>query len=154
MARRVVVAVDGSANAERAFGTAVDWARCSGAQLVLLSVVPFHAVPFGGPQMTPPISEAEIDAHRAMLERLKGLATAAGLSNVVTELRQGLVVDELLEYVAHNPPDLLVVGSRGLSAAKRVILGSVSESLVHHAPCPVLVDKPRETKRAAGAGKT
>jgi nucleotide-binding universal stress UspA family protein len=143
MVRRVVVAVDGSEHAEQAFGTAVEWAKCSGAQLVLLSVVPFHAVPFGGPQMTPPISDVEIDAHRQLLANLKARANKSGLANVTTELRQGLVVDELLDYIVNDPPDLLVVGSRGLSAAKRLLLGSVSEFLVHHAPCPVLVDKPR-----------
>jgi nucleotide-binding universal stress UspA family protein len=144
MARRIVVAVDGSAHAERALETAIEWAKCSGAQLVLLSVVPFHAVPFGGPQLTPPINEADIEAHKAMLERLKAHVLKSGLSKVATELRQGMVVDEIMDYLLENPPDLLVVGSRGLSAAKRIILGSVSESLVHHAPCPVLVDKPRD----------
>ena len=148
MARRVVVAVDGSEHADQAFETALQWAKCAGAQLVLLSVVPFHAVPFGGPQMTPPISDVEIEAYRQLLDRLKSRALKGGLANVTTELRQGLVVDELLDYIVNDPTDLLVVGSRGLSAAKRIILGSVSEFLVHHVPCPVLVDKPRVTKHS------
>jgi nucleotide-binding universal stress UspA family protein len=147
MGQRIVVAVDGSVHAERALDTAIAWARCSGAQLVLVSVVPFHAVPFGGPQMTPPISDFEIDAHREMLKKLQDHAVKSGITNTVTELRQGLVIDELMDFISQDPPSLLVVGSRGLSAAKRVILGSVSESLVHHAPCPVLVDKPHESKR-------
>jgi nucleotide-binding universal stress UspA family protein len=142
MAQRIVVAVDGSVHAERALDTAIAWARCSGAQLVLVSVVPFHAVPFGGPQVVPPINEVEVEAHRKMLERLAEHAMKSGIPNTVTELLQGMVIDELLEFISQDPPSLLVVGSRGLSAAKRIILGSVSESLVHSAPCPVLVDKP------------
>ena len=147
MVPRIVVAVDGSTHAERALDIAISWARCSGAQLTLLSVVPFHAVPFGGPQMTPPISDVEIEAHQKMLERLRDYAVKAGITNTTTELRQGLVVDELLDYLVHDPPSLLVVGSRGLSTAKRIILGSVSESLVHQAPCPVLVDRPHDPMR-------
>jgi len=150
MVQRIVVAVDGSVHAERALETAIAWAKCSGAQLVLISVVPFHAVPFGGPQVTPPINEAEVEAHRSMLARLQELARKEGIANPVTELRQGLVIDELMDYISHDPPDLLVVGSRGLSAAKRLILGSVSESLVHQAPCPVLVDKPHPTPAHKG----
>jgi nucleotide-binding universal stress UspA family protein len=150
MAQRIVVAVDGSVHAERALETAIAWARCSGAQLILISVVPFHAVPFGGPQVTPPINEVEVDAHRTMLARLREHAIQEGILNPISELRQGLVIDELMEYITQDPPDLLVVGSRGLSAAKRLILGSVSESLVHQAPCPVLVDKPRPAPRTKG----
>jgi len=77
-----------------------------------------------------------------MLSRLEGAAKEHGIRDVTTELRQGLVVDELMDFLQKDPPDLLVVGSRGLSASKRLFLGSVSESLVHHAPCPVLVGKP------------
>ncbi|MCI4348833.1 MAG: universal stress protein [Thermoplasmata archaeon] len=142
----ITVAVDGSPHADRAFAHALGLAKAFGASLTIISVVPFHPAAFGAPQLAPQMvaddDDEEVRACRTMLEKLQARALGEGIGSVVTELREGLVVDELLDYLAHHRPELLVVGSRGLSATKRLFLGSVSESLVHHAPCPVLVDRP------------
>jgi nucleotide-binding universal stress UspA family protein len=54
---------------------------------------------------------------------------------------EGQPADALLG--ASKDADLIVVGSRGLGGFKRLMLGSVSDQVVHHAPCPVLVVHPR-----------
>ncbi|HXQ48156.1 MAG TPA: universal stress protein, partial [Thermoplasmata archaeon] len=60
----------------------------------------------------------------------------------------GVIVDELLALLEQHPIDLLVIGSRGLSTARRLLLGSVSTAMVTHAPCPVLVVRTPATKPA------
>jgi nucleotide-binding universal stress UspA family protein len=145
--QRITVAVDGSPGSERALDLAVSLAQSTHAKLSIVSVVPFHPpmYPSPYPGLVPPeMSEGELESYRAMLDRARTKAAGAGLEEVRTELRQGIVVDELLDILRKEPPDLLVVGSRGLSASKRLLLGSISEALVHHAHCPVLVDRPPE----------
>lgn len=110
-------------------------------------MVPFHPSMFPGPYpgvLPPAVSDAEVEGYRSMLERLRSKALAGEIDEVKTELRQGIVIEEILDQVRGERPDLLVVGSRGLSATKRLLLGSISEALVHHAPCPVLVDRPAD----------
>ena len=142
---RISVAVDGSPASERALDLAIEVAAGLKASLSVISVVPFHPVMYPGPYpgpVPPSVTEGEAKGYRDLLERCRSKAVSAGLSEVRTELRQGLIVDELLDLLRKDPPDLLVCGSRGLSATKRILLGSISEALVHHAPCPVLVDRP------------
>ncbi len=73
-------------------------------------------------------------------------ATKAGVASVTGVTYEGVVADEILSHLERHPTDLLVVGSRGLSMAKRILLGSVSTAVVTHAPCPVLVVRPPAKK--------
>lgn len=56
----------------------------------------------------------------------------------------GKAADTLCDLAGHLGADLVIVGSRGLGAGRRLILGSVSDRVVHHAPCPVLVLRPHQ----------
>ena len=78
-------------------------------------------------------------AYSDELAKLEARAERHGVTKVTSECRQGIVVDQILRYLAQHPSDLLIVGARGLSASRRVVLGSVSDALVHDAACPVLV---------------
>ncbi|NJK59218.1 MAG: universal stress protein [Oscillatoriales cyanobacterium SM2_1_8] len=64
-------------------------------------------------------------------------ATAAVTAR--TCLARGGVRETLCQIAAQEHPDILAIGSRGLGSAERLLLGSVSDYVVHHAPCPVLV---------------
>jgi nucleotide-binding universal stress UspA family protein len=59
-----------------------------------------------------------------------------------TEIRWGDATDAILRTVQTQPTDLVVIGSRGVSGFTYLLLGSVSEEVVRHAPCPVLVARP------------
>lgn len=59
-----------------------------------------------------------------------------------TEIRCGNAAEEILRAAEEDPPDLIVVGSYGLGAFARLLLGSVAERIVRHAHCPVLVARP------------
>ncbi|MFB4166911.1 universal stress protein [Virgibacillus sp. JSM 102003] len=49
--------------------------------------------------------------------------------------------DKLCEYAEDHEMDLIIVGSRGLGGVKKLLLGSVSTNIVHHATCPILIIK-------------
>jgi len=76
-----------------------------------------------------------------MLASTKAEVAKKGISGVDSVLLEGDPVDRILEYSEKHAPDLIVVGSRGLSDAGRFFLGSVSDGILHHARCSVLVVK-------------
>lgn len=142
---RIVVATDGSENAHAALRLAIDLAAASGAELLVLAVAPVPVVIAtpNEPFVAPTLAEDAVPRYRAMVEAAVGEAQSAGVESVTGVCEEGVVVDEILARLASDPADLLVVGSRGLSTAKRILLGSVSTALVSRAPCPVLVVRPK-----------
>ena len=74
----------------------------------------------------------------ALVDRLRGEFIKEGFS-VVTQVQLNHVIDSIVKHVEVNHDQLLVIGSRDLSKSERLHLGSVSESLLRHAPCSVLV---------------
>lgn len=139
----MVVAIDGSPNAQRALDEAIQLAKGFSAALTILAVVPAHTV-YSVQRRAELVEPREED--RRLFEELLGraleAARRAGLSTVRQELMQGEPVEEILTYLDDRHPDLLVMGARGLSAARRLLLGSVSDGVVHHARCSVLVVRP------------
>ena len=63
----------------------------------------------------------------------------AGVSQVETFARQGDAADAILDVAEEQRADLIVVGNRGMTGAKRFLLGSVPNKVSHHAPCSVLI---------------
>lgn len=135
--RVVVVGVDGSPGAVAALRWAADEARLRDATLRLVTAWSFS--PFALlPGASPPSSEAELVDRARHVQA--GAVEAAGNTDA-------LDVEKLVE---DGPPveclvaeakdaDLLVVGARGLGGFERLLLGSVSQQLAHHAPCPVVI---------------
>ncbi len=145
----IAVAVDGSGPAELALQRAIDIARQAASELVIVAVVPErHAFTPEGRSLP----ETDREAERFLREvtgRYVAVARAAGVSRVSTAVLAGPAVEQLLSFVDERRPDLLVVGARGLSTTRRLLLGSVSDALVHHAGCSVLVVRdPEGSKRA------
>jgi nucleotide-binding universal stress UspA family protein len=149
--RRVAVAVDGSPNGAVALDAAIDLVRHYEGSLVIVSIAPLPPVYVTStePYVPAAVPQSEIDRYREIVEAAVRQAEAAGVSSVTGLCDEGVVVDEILAHLERHPADLLVVGSRGLSTARRLLLGSVSTALVNHAPCPVLVVRSPATKPAA-----
>lgn len=141
----ILVGVDGSADAQRALEWAVEEADLRGARLHVLAVHPIpKTLGWGGvPLEVYPGEEdrqhVETGARRALekviAERGKPLSASPQVDAVI-----GNAVEELLK--AAKEADLLVVGSRGAGGFSRLVLGSVSTAMVHHADCPVVVVRP------------
>jgi nucleotide-binding universal stress UspA family protein len=145
--RSITVAIDGSEHAGHALAVAIDLARRYSARLTVVSVAPIlpTLVMPNEPMMPPIPPETTLPRFRELVEAAVAQARGSGLTAVDGLSIEGPPVDELLEVLSKHPTDLLVVGSRGLSAAKRLLLGSVSAALVNRAPCPVLVVRPTPT---------
>ncbi|HTW76241.1 MAG TPA: universal stress protein [Thermoplasmata archaeon] len=155
--RTIVVAVDGSKNADHAFETAVELARMSSAALTILGVAPTHrdyTGTYGGVRASDP---EERRWFRELLSRYSKSAREGGVSEISTEQFEGSPVDCIVTYLEGAHPDLVIMGARGLSTTRRLFLGSVSEGVLHHSTCSVLIvrspppkpardPKPRRTK--------
>jgi nucleotide-binding universal stress UspA family protein len=138
--RRIAVCVDGSSHADRALTFALDLARRYGSELTVLTVaqmLPYGAAPEA---LLPADTEAsEVGHAREVLDRALARARAHGADRVEGVVLEGRVADELVAYLEEHPADLVVLGSRGLSAAKRLLLGSTSSEVLHRVSCPVLI---------------
>jgi nucleotide-binding universal stress UspA family protein len=138
---RVTVAVDGSPTSDHALDVAIDLAKRYGSTLSIVTVAPLVPlyVPGSEPFIPTEIPETEIQYYRGIVDAAVRRAEAGGVSSVTGLALEGVIVDEIIAHLEEHPTDLLVMGSRGLSGAKRLLLGSVSDAVVHHAHCPVLI---------------
>jgi nucleotide-binding universal stress UspA family protein len=143
MYHTIVVGTDGSDTASSAVSVAADLARLCGAELHLVT-----AYRSGGGAIAVPLTGAHADdggLGTAMSKQAgeKMLAdTAAGLEGVTvkTHASSGAAADALVSEATSLGADLIVVGSKGMQGARR-LLGSVPNSVAHNAPCAVLIVK-------------
>jgi nucleotide-binding universal stress UspA family protein len=143
----VLVAVDGSPNSVRAADMAIDLAKKSGAHLYVLSVIPtpvYAATGVQGAVGSGAVAEGILDRSKKEAEgfvaEVVSRAEAEGLK-VRGEITENVpsVVEAISDYAQEWRVEVVVVGTRGLSGFKKLLLGSVSGGLVSHAPCSVLV---------------
>ena len=148
--RTIVVGTDGSASAERAVEHSVDLAAADQARLVIVTAyertdtTPDERAPADVRWMMADPNEAERHARHA-----RTLAAEHGVGDVVVQALEGEPADELLEAADTFDADLIVVGSVGLTGSSRFLLGSVASSVLHHAPCDVLVVHSHTARPAA-----
>ena len=147
---RITVAIDGSKMGQLALELAIDLARRYQSELAIVAVAPLQPVFVSSaePWVPTEVPEAETTFYRGIVDRAVKDASAAGVPNATGTCLEGVVVDEIIAQVEKFPTDLLVLGSRGLSTAKRLLLGSVSDAVSHHVTCPVLIA--RAPRTAAG----
>jgi nucleotide-binding universal stress UspA family protein len=139
----IMLATDGSSQAEQATTTAIELAKELGTNLVVVTVWELYVAGYGAMGFAPSPVGGELawvgeeDAQRIAAEA----AARAEEAGVETEIRvlRGFPVDVICETAERLQPRLLVLGSHGRGAVKRALLGSVSSGVLHHARCPVLV---------------
>jgi nucleotide-binding universal stress UspA family protein len=143
MFKAIVVGTDGSDTATEAVTQAVGLARDVGASLKLVSA--YEPVPAG--RLRSEQRSAPEDVQWAInpredvdstLEAAALIARDAGVP-VETFARQGDPADAILDVAEEIEADLVVVGNKGMTGAKRFLLGSVPNKVSHHAPCSVLI---------------
>ncbi|HSK84906.1 MAG TPA: universal stress protein [Rubrobacter sp.] len=137
--RTILLATDGSEDAALAARAASNLAEKTGAELHVVHVVrylPPHAYADARPKGYEELYHKQV---KELLDEQVRLVEAEGGKDAKVHFRVGSPVAEILRLAQELAVDLIVVGSRGLGRWKRLTLGSVSEGVVYHAPCPVLV---------------
>jgi nucleotide-binding universal stress UspA family protein len=153
--RPILFATDGSPSAKEAQDKAIELAQRLDTPLLVVSVA-HAALPaigytaYGYPGAIAELLEEERKRVRELLASVEETAEAAGVS-CSTVPADGLVVDEICQKASDYDAQLIVVGSHGWGAGRRLVSGSVSTGLVHSAPCPVLVVRPRAEAREHAA---
>lgn len=141
----ILVALDGSEQAQKAFSKAVYIAVRNQAVLNLASIVDNRS--FGMVEAYDKHSAKRAIAEMGdLLEKYKAEAEAAGVTTVNTIVEFGVAKSVIpRDLVERTHADLIICGATGLSGAERIIMGSVSQSIVRYAKCDVLVVRAGET---------
>lgn len=138
----IVVATDGSENSARAVAHAADVARACAARVVALHV--FEPLALLG-RVKPPVDfAAQEEATRRILQDEWCAPLRAAGVEFEARLVENTPADGVLDVAAEVGADLIVVGARGLSRLKELVLGSTSTTVLHRARCPVTVVPPTE----------
>jgi len=141
--RSIVVGTDGSETAQKAVDAAIELAKLSGATLELVSAYE----PVSNQRLRREAREVPADMqwmiHRraevdATLHEAAEQADAAGVT-AREHAREGDAADAILDVAEELGADLIVVGNKGMTGAKRFLLGSVPNKISHHAPCAVMI---------------
>jgi len=143
MFKSIVVGTDGSVTATEAVRQAVELARSVGAELGLVSAYePVPAQRLSKERRdTPEDLQWAINPREDVEATLEQAAAVAREAGVAVEVypRQGDPADAVLDVAEELEADLIIVGNKGMTGAKRFLLGSVPNKISHHAPCSVLI---------------
>ncbi|MBM2826014.1 MAG: uspA-5 [Dehalococcoidia bacterium] len=144
--KKILVATDGSEWAKAATREAIWLAQRIEAEVVVVYVVDSHGAFHLGIHASEARSEMLAEG-RVALRHVSEIASGLEV-NIRTELLEGDPKTVIVDYAAQEGVDCLIIGSHGASGIEKALLGSVSTYCVNHAPCPVLVVKPKVVRSA------
>jgi nucleotide-binding universal stress UspA family protein len=136
---RIVVGTDGSDTAAEAVGKAVELARMSDAGLHIVSA--YQAKRGGEGGQAPADVQYELGPREdvnLVLDAAAATARKDGIE-VQTHAIEGEAAEAILNVAEETRADLIVVGNKGMTGARRFLLGSVPNNVSHHAPCSVMI---------------
>ena len=143
MFERIVVGTDGSDTATEAVRQAIELAKLSGAKLDVVAA--FEPVPQsrlreerGRCPATSSTRSVRARTSTSTLDGAVGMAKQQGVE-ATPYPREGDPADAILDVAEEIGADLMVVGNKGMTGAKRFLLGSVPNKVSHHAPCSVYI---------------
>ena len=145
MFQRILVPYDGSNNAEVALGRAVELAKLTGGEVVILTVYRHHSMLEASLSMVrqqdlPGNTDAVLREYATeVAEYAKQVAVDAGAPHVRAFVKAGQPARTIIRVAEDKEVDLIVLGSRGLGSVETYLLGSVSHKVTGLARCPVLV---------------
>jgi nucleotide-binding universal stress UspA family protein len=138
---KVLLATDGSREAELAATTAADLAQRTNSELHVVTVgpdYPLYELPDYTSRFEDVLREQRRETRELLEEQIKKVQELGGPVNE-SHLREGRADEEILDVAEKIGAGLIVMGSRGHGRIRRALMGSVSESVVRHAHCPVTI---------------
>jgi nucleotide-binding universal stress UspA family protein len=149
---KILVPVDGSKFSQDAAEYAIEIAKLTHAKVIALHVMhlPTYAYSYSAGEGISPVaiptplplelSGDEKKEAKRIVDDVKEMGKKAGVE-MDTEIieHHPSVPDAIIQFAEENGVDLIIMGTKGKTAIRRFLLGSVTESVVHHAHCPVLV---------------
>jgi nucleotide-binding universal stress UspA family protein len=140
---RIVVGTDGSETAAEAVRQAVDLAKLAGATLSVVSA--FSPIPERKVKSQRLDAPADVQYEIGPREDVNLILDAAAADarkegiEVQTHPVEGDPAEAILNVAEETKADLIVVGNKGMTGARRFVLGSVPNNISHHAPCSVII---------------
>ena len=133
---RILLATDGSPDATLAAQSAIELCENTGSELHVVHVGEYLPTFYAATEQEP--AELERDAERLLDEEAERIRAAGGRI-AETHLRLGRPAQQIVNLSEDLGVGVIVVGSRGRGGLRRALMGSVSDSVVRHAHCPVFV---------------
>jgi nucleotide-binding universal stress UspA family protein len=148
----ILVPLDNSGHSSRALDVAIQICRKFDGRITLMHVYSVSVVPVSVPEpyaftssvpVVPPayvskLAEASREAGRKLLEEGRKKAEAEKVE-VRTKLEEGHAVQQIVKASKEGNFDLIVMGARGVSHVREMLLGSTTDGVMHHVACPVLI---------------
>ncbi len=137
--KKILIAIDESTFAARAADVGADLAAQLGAEVAFVTVVDEAGMPYAVDSGIP------ADEFIAMMKRdAKALLNAFASRRAITPpplqfMEEGKPATKIIDAAMNWPADLIVMGTHGRNALANVLLGSVAQGVLRHAPCPVMV---------------
>jgi len=135
--KKVLVATDGSVRSSVAVDHAIDYARSYGGEMIILSAVDMPDELYGE---APELVEELVKKAKGYVLAVAEKAKAAGVSSE-TFVKEAESYRAIVDLASAQKVDTIVLGSHGRTGLRRLLMGSVTEKVIGHAPCPVLVVK-------------
>lgn len=138
MFERILLAVDGSGHSYKAAQFAADLARAMNSERLRIVVAYDRIPPFlGEPNLQQAINARLSEAQDVLQKAVETVGSVP--AEVHTELIEGDAAESIIDVATTRNSDVIVMGSRGLGRLAGLVLGSTSQKVVGHAPCPVLI---------------
>jgi nucleotide-binding universal stress UspA family protein len=135
--RELLLATDGSSYSERAAERAVDIARSYGGHLSIVAATDLACELYAE---SPEVGEDLIEKARGTVEKGRKRSKDLGVT-ADCHVREGLAYKAIIDLAKEKKIETIIMGSHGRTGLRRVLMGSVVEEVIGHAPCPVLVVK-------------
>ncbi len=142
--KKILIATDGSENADRAILSGIDIAKKLDAKVYAICVVPTHpssSMPIGSRMMQWEVPfKVMMEEAKKAVEQVADACSSSGVE-VETVVLEGHPAEEIVKYAEDGKMDLIVMGSLGKTGLTRLLLGSVAEEVLRHSKVDVMVSR-------------